>query len=320
MEIAMKLRRLGRSPLQVSPLCFGGNVFGWTADEATSHALLDRYVAAGGNFIDSANVYSAWVPGHVGGESESVIGRWLKKSGRRADVVVATKVGMEMPGLGKGLKRAQIESGVEDSLRRLQVDCIDLYYAHQDDAGTPLEESLAAFDGLVKAGKVRAIGASNFTGERLEAALAVSAAHGYARYECLQPLHNLMDRQPFESTLGPVCAREQLGVAPYYALASGFLTGKYRRPEEAAGRPRAGGLKRYFGERGSRVLDALDAAAAQLHSTPAAVAIAWLIAQTTVTSAIASATTTAQLDQLLAAMELRLDAETLRALDTASAA
>lgn len=316
----MQLRPLGRSPLWVSPLCFGGNVFGWTADEATSHALLDRYAAAGGNFIDTANVYSAWVPGHAGGESESVIGRWLKKSGRRADVVLATKVGMDMAGHGKGLKRAQIERGAEDSLRRLQVDCIDLYYAHQDDADTSLEESLAAFDRLVKAGKVRAIGASNYTAERLEAALAVSAAHGYARYECLQPLHNLMDREPFESTLGPVCARHELGVAPYYSLASGFLTGKYRRPEDAAGRPRAGGVKRYFSERGWRVLDALDAAATRLRSTPAAVALAWLMTQPTVTSAIASATTLAQLDELLQATELRLDAETLRVLGEASAA
>ena len=212
----MHLRPLGRSGLSVSPLCFGGNVFGWTADEATSHALLDRFVDAGGNFIDTANVYSHWVPGHSGGESESIIGRWLKKRGRRNDIIVATKVGMEMQGVAKGLKRAQIQRGVDDSLRRLQIDCIDLYYAHRDDTDTPLEETLAALDRLVKDGKVRALAASNYTAERLEAALAFSVANGLSRFECLQPLYNLMDREPFESTLAPVCERHGLGVANYY--------------------------------------------------------------------------------------------------------
>jgi aryl-alcohol dehydrogenase-like predicted oxidoreductase len=315
----MQLRPLGRSGLVVSPLCFGGNVFGWTADEATSHALLDRYTDAGGNFIDTANVYSSWVQGHAGGESEQVIGRWLKKSKRRGNLVVATKVGMAMPGLGKGLKRAQIERGAEDSLRRLQIDCIDLYYAHEDDAETPLEDTLAAFDRLVKAGKVRAIGASNYTAERLEAALAVSAAHDFARYECLQPQYNLLDREPFDSTLAPLCARHQLGVATYFSLASGFLTGKYRRAEDAEGRPRAGGVKRYFNARGWRVLDALDAVAKRLDSTPAAVALAWVMSRPTITSAIASATSLDQLDELLQATALRLDAEALAALEKASA-
>ena len=315
----MQLRPLGRSGLSVSPLCLGGNVFGWTADEATSHALLDRYAEAGGNFIDTANVYSSWVPGHVGGESEGVIGRWLRQSGQRDRMIVATKVGMDMAGLGKGLTRAQIERGAEDSLRRLQVDRIDLYYAHEDDPKTPLDESLAAFDRLVRDGKVRAIGASNYSAERLDAAIAMSAAPGGARYECLQPLYNLMDRAGFEDSLAATCARQEVGVATYFSLASGFLTGKYRRAEDAAGRARASGVKRHFTERGWRVLDALQATAERLGSRPAAVALAWLMAQPAVTSAIASATSTAQLDDLLKAMELRLDAAALKQLADASA-
>lgn len=315
----MQMRPLGRSGLSVSALCFGGNVFGWTADEAVSHALLDRFVGAGGNFIDTANVYSAWVPGHVGGESESVIGRWLEKSGRRKDIVLATKVGMAMPGLGKGLTAAQIERGAEASLRRLQTDCIDLYYAHADDADTPLEETLGAFDRLVKAGKVRAIGASNYSAERLEAALAVSAAHGWVRYECLQPPYNLMDRADFDNTLAPVCQRHGLATASYYALASGFLSGKYRRLEDAEGRARAAGVKRHFTDRGWRVLAALDVAAQQLGCTPAGVAVAWAMARPGITAAIASATSVGQLDELLQAAALTLGAGTCAALDTASA-
>jgi len=315
----MTPRPLGRSGLDVMPLCFGGNVFGWTADETTSHALLDRFVGAGFNFIDTANVYSAWVTGHRGGESESVIGRWLKKSGQRRRVVLATKVGMDMPGLGKGLTRGQIERGVEDSLQRLQTDHIDLYYAHADDADTPLEETLAAFDRLVKAGKVRAIGASNYSGPRLEAALAVSERDGLARYDCLQPLYNLIDREPFESTLAPVCARHGVGVANYFSLASGFLSGKYRRAEDAEGRARGPRVKQYFNDRGWRVVEALQSVAQRLNSTPAAVAIAWVIAQPTITAAIASATSLAQLEELLAATRLQLDDDALRALAAASA-
>ena len=315
----MTLRPLGRSGLSVSPLCLGGNVFGWTADEQTSHALLDRYAERGGNFIDTANVYSSWVPGHVGGESESVLGRWLRARGQRDRVIVATKVGMDMPGLGKGLTRTQIERGAEDSLRRLQVERIDLYSAHEDDAKTPLDETLAAFDRLVRDGKVRAIGASNYTAERLEAALAVSKTSGAARYECLQPNYNLMDRAGFEDALAATCEREQVGVATYFSLASGFLTGKYRRAEDATGRARAGGVKRHFTERGQRVLDALHATADRLGSRPATVALAWLMAQPAVTSAIASATSTAQLDELLDAIDLRLDADALKQLGDASA-
>jgi len=312
-------RPLGRSGLQVSPLCFGGNVFGWTADETVSYALLNRFVDAGCNFIDTANVYSAWVPGHQGGESESVIGRWLKKSGLRDRVVIATKVGMEMPGLGKGLKPAQIERGVEESLRRLQTDHIDLFYAHIDDIDTPLEETLLAFDRLVDAGKVRALGASNHGAERLEQALAISEREGLARYECLQPQYNLADREPFESTLAPVCARHGLAVANYFSLAAGFLTGKYRRAEDAEGRARGPRVKQYFNERGWRIVDALQSVAQHLGSTPAAVAIAWVIAQPTIAAAIASATTLAQLDELLAATRLQLPADALRELDAASA-
>jgi aryl-alcohol dehydrogenase-like predicted oxidoreductase len=315
----MTPRPLGRSGLDVSPLCFGGNVFGWTADEATSHALLDRFVEAGFNFVDSANVYSRWVPGHQGGESESVIGRWFKAGGKRDRVVLATKVGMDMPGLGPGLTRARIERSVEDSLRRLQTDRIDLFYAHQDDPTTPLEETLGAFDRLVKAGKVRALGASNYSGARLAEAIGVSEREGLARYECLQPEYNLMEREPFESELAPVCARHGLGVASYYSLASGFLSGKYRRPEDAEGRTRGGRVQKYFNARGWRVVEALVQVAQRLHSTPATVAIAWTIAQPTMTSAIASATSVEQLDALLKATELKLDRQSLDELDAASA-
>ena len=315
----MQLRPLGRSGLDVSTLCLGTNVFGWTADETMSHALLDRFVAAGGNFIDTANVYSSWVPGHAGGESESVIGRWLKKSGRRERVVIATKVGLDMPGLGKGLKRSQIERGVEDSLRRLQIERIDLLYAHSDDAGTPLEETLAAFDVLVRAGKVRAIGASNYSAERLEAALAVSKREGLARFDALQPLYNLVDREPFETGLARVCQDKRVGVASYYALASGFLSGKYQRPEDAEGRPRGERVKSYFTPRGERILGALRRAAERSGTTPATVAVAWVIAQPSLTSAIASATSIEQLEDLLAATRLKLDDKALRELAAASA-
>ena len=314
----MNLRPFGRSALQVSPLCFGGNVFGWTADEATSHTLLDRFVEAGGNFIDSANVYSRWVPGHQGGESESVIGRWLKQRGGRDRIVIATKVGLDMPGLGAGLAPAQIERGVEDSLRRLQTDHIDLYYAHSDDAKTPLRDTLGAFDRLVKAGKVRAIAASNYGAERLEEALAVSAHEGYTRYEGLQPQYNLVDRQAFESKLAPVCRHHELGVACYYSLASGFLSGKYRRPEDAEGRARATALKQYFNDRGWRIVAALHAVAKRLSSAPATVALAWLMVQPAITAAIASATSVEQRDELLKATALTLDAASLADLDGAS--
>lgn len=315
----MTSRPLGRSGIDVSPLCFGGNVFGWTADEATSHALLDRFVDAGFNFVDTANVYSFWIDGHQGGESETVIGNWFRKSGKRDRVVLATKVGMAMPGLGAGLDRARIETSVEDSLRRLQTDHIDLFYAHADDDKTPLEETLAAFDRLVKAGKVRAIGASNYSAQRLEQALRISERDGLARYECLQPQYNLVDRQPFEAELAPACQRHGVAVANYFSLASGFLSGKYRRAEDAEGRARAPRVKGYFNERGLRILDALDRVAKRLGTTPSTVAVAWVMAQPAITSAIASATSIGQLDELLKAAELRIDAVSMAELQAASA-
>jgi aryl-alcohol dehydrogenase-like predicted oxidoreductase len=311
----MEYRTLGRSALQVSPLCFGGNVFGWTADERTSFSLLDGWVEAGFNFVDTADVYSRWAPGHTGGESEAVIGRWLKQGGRRDRVLIATKVGMD-----KGLAPAWIREAVEASLRRLNVDCIDLYQAHKDDEATPLEATLECFASLIKEGKVRAIGASNYSAPRLAQALATSQRLGLPRYQSLQPQYNLYDRAEFERELRPLCLREQLGVINYYALAAGFLTGKYRSPEDAAQSPRgAGVVKKYLNARGQRILTALDAAAASIGATPGQVAIAWVMAQPGITSPIASATTLAQLRELVAAARLKLDEDTLRRLDAASA-
>src|SRR4051812_5350858 len=316
----MQLRPLGRSALQVSPLCFGGNVFGWTVDEKTSFSLLDAWVDAGFNFIDTADVYSRWVPGHAGGESETVIGRWLKQGGRRDKVVIATKVGMDM-GEGRiGLQPARIREAVEASLRRLQVDRIDLYQAHKDDEATPLEATLEAFARLIEQGKVGVIGASNYTAPRLAQALQVSAQQGLPRFESLQPLYNLYDRAEFERELQPLCKREQVGVINYYALASGFLTGKYRSAEDAAKSARGGmAVQKYLNARGQKILGALDQAARDTGSTPGQVAIAWLLAQPAVTAPIASATSVAQLRELAKAAQLRLPAETLARLDAASA-
>ena len=316
----MQYRTLGRSALQVSPLCFGGNVFGWTADEATSFALLDAWVAAGFNFIDTADVYSRWVPGHTGGESETVIGKWLKRSGKRSQVVIATKVGSDM-GQGKvDLSTAYIRKAVEDSLRRLQVDCIDLYQSHRDDEATPQEETLEAYAHLIKAGKVRAIGASNFTAQRLTQALEVSRRHGLPRYETLQPLYNLCDRAEFEQDLRQLCVDQDIGVINFYSLAAGFLTGKYRTPADAAKSPRGKTtVDKYLNPRGLRILAALDEVAAGTASTPARVAIAWVMAQPGITSPIASATSLDQLHELTAAAQLTLDAKALARLDQASA-
>jgi aryl-alcohol dehydrogenase-like predicted oxidoreductase len=312
----MDYRSLGRSALKVSPLCFGGNVFGWTVDERTSFALLDAWVEAGFNFVDTADVYSRWVPGHTGGESETVIGRWLAQGGGRRDkVVIGTKVGMD-----KGLSPQWITQAVDESLRRLQVDCIDLYQAHKDDEATPLEDTLECFARLVKQGKVRAIGASNYGAARLAEALRTSERLGLPRYESLQPNYNLYDRAEFERELQPLCLREQVGVINYYALAAGFLTGKYRSAEDAGKSARGGGVvKKYVNERGLRILAALDDAASALHAKPGQVAIAWLLAQPGITSPIASATSVEQLQELVAAARLKLDAATLRKLDEASA-
>lgn len=316
----MQLRQLGRSDLRVSPLCLGGNVFGWTADEATSFSILDAWVDAGFNFIDTADVYSAWVPGHKGGESETVLGKWFKKSGKRHQVVLATKVGKPM-GPGKtGLKPDYIRKAVEDSLRRLQTEVVDLYQSHDDDASTPLEDTLGAFDDLIKAGKVRAIGASNFTAKRLALALTASDQHGLARYQSLQPLYNLYDRAVFEVELGPLCFKNDVGVINFYALAAGFLTGKYRNASDAAKSLRGhGATAKYLNPRGLKILAALDAVALRCAATPGQVAIAWQMARPGITAPIASATTVAQLAELMAAVQLQLTPANTALLDMASA-
>ena len=312
-------RELGRSGLQVSTICFGGNVFGWTVDEATSFQLLDAWVDAGMNFVDTADVYSRWVPGHAGGESETIIGKWLKQSGKRDKIVLATKVGKPMGDDKVGLAPAYIRSAVEASLKRLQTDVIDLYQSHDDDAKVPLEETMGAFADLIKAGKVRAIGASNFTAPRLTEALAVSATLGLPRYESLQPLYNLMERPAYEAELEKVCVDNGLGVINFFALASGFLSGKYRSEADLAKSPRGQAVKKYLTPKGLAVLDALDTVAQRLNATPAQVALAWQIARPGITAPIASATSLAQLDGLVAAARLTLDADAIRAIDAASA-
>jgi len=312
-------RPLGRSGLAVAPLALGGNVFGWTADEATSFRILDAFVSAGFNLIDTADVYSTWVQGHGGGESETIIGKWLRESGRRKEVLIATKVGNDMGPGGKGLSAEHISHAADASLQRLQTDYIDLYQAHDDDLDVPLRETLEAFSSLVDEGKVRAIGASNYDAERLTAALQCSRANGLHRYESLQPLYNLMDRQEFEGGLGEVCRREGLGVLTYYSLAAGFLTGKYRSRDDLGKSPRGRRIEPRLSDRGFRILAALDEVAARMNSAPATVALAWLMARPSVTAPIASATSLDQLHQILRAVDLHLDAEALRLLDRASA-
>jgi len=312
------MRELGRSGIKVGVLAFGGNVFGWTADESTSFQLLDAFIDSGLNLIDTADVYSTWGSGHVGGESETVIGNWLKKSGKRDKVVIATKVGKPMPPDRKGLSRKYIEQAVEDSLRRLQTDYIDLYQSHEDDPNTPLEETLAAFDDLVKKGKVRAIGASNYSGARLSQAMQLSRDSHLARYESLQPEYNLYAREKFERELQPVCEREGLGVIPYFSLAAGFLTGKYRSEQDLSKSPRGQGIKKYLNDRGHRILSALDTVAKNIGATPAQVALAWLIAQPTITAPLVSATSVAQWKQLLPAANLKLGQDALAALQSGS--
>jgi aryl-alcohol dehydrogenase-like predicted oxidoreductase len=313
----MHKKSLGRSGIEIAPLALGGNVFGWTADAQRSFEVLDAFAAAGFNLIDTADVYSKWIPGHVGGESESVIGRWLARRGRRDDVVIATKVGMEMAAGEKGLSRDYILEAVDRSLARLNTDYIDLYQAHIDDPSTPLEETLGAFAELVSAGKVRAIGASNYEAARLAEALEVSRKHDWPRFETLQPWYNLYDRVSFEGPLADLCRRAQLGVIPYFGLASGFLTGKYRSPRDLEGSARAYRVKQMLNERGLKILAALDAVAADYDATPAQVALAWLIARG-VTAPIASATSTAQLNELIGFVDVELDADAVEALDQAS--
>ncbi|MBA1157685.1 aldo/keto reductase [Microvirga mediterraneensis] len=314
----MEKRRLGRSDLMVSPLCLGGNVFGWTADEATSFKVLDAYVDAGLNFIDTADVYSTWVPGHTGGESETIIGKWMKARGNRDQLVIATKVGSEIAPDRKGLSKSYIRSAVEDSLRRLQTDTIDLYQSHRDDLDTPQQETLEAYDGLIRAGKVRAIGASNFTAARLKEALEISAKLGLPRYESLQPKYNLSDRAEYEVELEPLCRKEEVGVIPYYGLASGFLTGKYRSEADFGKSVRGGRMAAYLDDRGRRILAALDEVSARKNATPARIALAWLIARPGLTAPIASATSVEQVQDLVQATQVRLDDEDITKLDRAS--
>ncbi|HEX3439662.1 MAG TPA: aldo/keto reductase [Pseudolabrys sp.] len=314
----MQLRQLGHSDLRVAPLMFGGNVFGWTADEKTSFAILDAFVDAGFNGIDTADSYSRWAPGHRGGESETIIGNWLKTSGKRGKVVIATKVGADM-GEGRNVRKDYILRAAEASLKRLQIDTIDLYQTHWDDDVTPVEETLAAYAQLVKDGKVRVIGASNLTPARLTASLAANKDLGLPRYETLQPLYNLYDRLNFEADYAPICKQEGISVICYYALAAGFLTGKYRSAEDAAkNAARGGGMKQYLNERGFRILKALDAVAARHAATPAQVSLAWLIAQPNVTP-IASATSLTQLADILKAPRMVLSGEDLAELNKASA-
>lgn len=314
-----KFVMLGRSDIQVPCLTFGGNVFGWTVDEKNAFSLLDAMVERGLYFIDTADVYSSWVPGNQGGESETIIGHWLKQSGKRDKVVLATKVGKAMGEGKKGLSANYIRQAVEASLKRLQTDYIDLYQSHEDDMQTPLEESLVTFDELIKEGKVRIIGASNYSAERLEEALRVSERLGVARYETLQPEYNLYDRADYEQHLEPVVNEYGLSVINYYALASGFLSGKYRKPEDAGKSVRGEGIvKHYLNPRGIRILDELEKQAKQYMVTSAQVALAWQIARPSISAPIVSATSLTQLDELVGAAMLKLNEQTLEALDEAS--
>jgi aryl-alcohol dehydrogenase-like predicted oxidoreductase len=314
----MDKRRLGRSNLMVSPLCLGGNVFGWTVDEATSFRLLDAFVEAGFNFIDTADVYSRWVPGNTGGESEAIIGKWMKARGNRDQVVIATKVGSEMGPGQKGLSKAHIRAAVDASLKRLQTDHIDLYQSHRDDPDTPHVETLGVYADLINDGKVRVIGASNFNPARLKEALDTSAKMGLPRYESLQPLYNLYDRSELEGDLEQLCLDNGIGIIPYYSLASGFLTGKYRSEKDFGKSARGSRMGNYLNERGLRILAALDQVALHHGATPTQVALAWLMARPSITAPIASATRLEQLNDLIAAARLHLDASDIEKLGQAS--
>ncbi|WP_275554937.1 aldo/keto reductase [Mixta sp. Marseille-Q2659] len=315
----IETRQLGRSGIEVPALTFGGNVFGWTVDENTSFTLLDALVEKGLWFIDTADVYSRWAPGNQGGESETIIGNWLKKTGKRDKIILATKVGMEMSPEKTGLAGKYIRQSVEDSLRRLQTDYIDLYQAHRDDDQTPLEETLKTFDDLIKEGKVRAIGASNYSAARLSEALKVSEQNGLARYETLQPEYNLYDRQEYESGLEQVAQENGLGVINYYSLASGFLSGKYRHPEDASKSKRGQGVvEKYLNDRGLRILQALDEVSQARGVTPTQVALAWQIARPSITAPIVSATSLEQLNELVKAAQLRLNLDEVEKLTQAS--
>jgi len=315
----MQKRALGNTGLYVAPLAFGGNVFGWTADESTSLQLLDAFVDAGFNLVDTADSYSRWVPGHQGGESEAIIGRWLKSRGNREQVIVATKVGSDMGQGKKDTSKKWILEEVENSLRRLQTDHIDLYQTHWDDPTTPQEETLQAYAKLVEQGKVRAIGASNLTAARLREALDISKRDGLPRYQTFQPNYNLYDRVDYESELEPLCVKEELGVINYFSLASGFLTGKYRSEADLANAARGQFVKKYVNDRGWRILSALDEVAKEHNVKPGQVAIAWLVARPSITAPIASATNLDQLRELIAATELSLNKQAIERLNQASA-
>jgi aryl-alcohol dehydrogenase-like predicted oxidoreductase len=317
----MLMRPLGRTGLKVAALCLGGNTFGWTTDQKASEAVLDAYMEAGGNFIDTADIYARWVPGNRGGESETALGTWMAARKNRQAVIVATKLGGPMgPGPNdKGLSRLHMVQAVEASLRRLQTDYIDLYQAHWDDRETPLEETLRAFDDLVRQGKVRYIGASNHAAWRLTRALWESDRRGYVRYECLQPKYNLVIRDEYERELEPLCLEQNVGVIPYSSLASGFLSGKYRKGADKPATARAAGVeKTYMNDRGFRVLAAVEKVAAGAGATPAQVALSWLVHRPGITAPIASATSPAQLEELLGGIELKLDAGATATLDQAS--
>jgi aryl-alcohol dehydrogenase-like predicted oxidoreductase len=315
----MKKRPLGRSGLEIAPLAFGANVFGWTVDQATAFRLLDAFVERGFNLVDTADTYSKWASGNSGGESETVIGKWFAQGGGRRDkVVLATKVGMEMPGGKKGLAGKYIVAAVEESLRRLGTDRIDLYQSHVEDPETPIEETLDAYAGLIRAGKVRAIGASNYTARSLAAALEAARRTGLPRYEALQPLYNLYSRSEFEEKLAPLCVEEGIAAIPYFGLASGFLTGKYRSEADLAQSQRGDRVKKYLNERGLRILDALDEVAKAKHAKPSQVALAWLMARPAVVAPIASATTLAQLRELMGSVDISLDASEMQLLGAAS--
>ena len=314
----MEQRKLGKSSIEVAPLTFGGNVFGWTADESMSFRLLDGFVAAGFNFIDTADVYARWAPGNSGGESETIIGKWLQARGGRDRVVIASKFGNEMAPGKKGLSRAYMMQAVEASLRRLQTDYIDLYQSHRDDPDTPIEETLAAYQELIRQGKVRVIGASNFTATRLAASLDTSARLGLPRYETLQPHYNLVERDGFEGEMEALCLKEKVGVIGYYSLASGFLTGTYRTAADTAGRARGAGAGKYLNEKGLRTLAALDAVAQAHHAKPGQIALAWLIARPSVTAPIVSATNLDQLAELVKAPEIKLTPAEIAQIDAAS--
>jgi aryl-alcohol dehydrogenase-like predicted oxidoreductase len=313
----MEKRKLGNTDLHVAPIAFGGNVFGWTIDEQTSFGILDRFVDAGFNLIDTANVYSRWKQGNQGGESETIIGNWLKSRQNREQVIIATKVGADM-GNGKDISKANILKEVDNSLRRLQTDYIDLYFSHYDDEQTPATETLEAYDELIKAGKVRWIGASNFSAARLKESLEVSKSTGMPKYEVFQPEYNLYNREQYEAAYEPIIKEYQLGVTNYYALASGFLSGKYRSEADLNKSQRGGGIKSFLNERGFKILDALDQVAERQGTQPASVAIAWLIARPSVTAPIASVTSTDQLKDLEHAANIQLSADDIQLLDTAS--